>query len=151
MGRDINLLGYYLRLLRLWSSIESIRVCWTKWSIISWNLFAVSVSVCDWCKRIFMVCQKVWNTTLVQLPDFLHEGKSPELNSSSEEDTAHWFRSQTQAIQSQHPVCFAISRLAFGNALRVSNLLASLGLTGRRVVLGHTLNTLRHVITKKIS
>ena len=30
----------------------------------------------------------------------------------------------------------------------VSNLLASLGHTGRRVVLGHTLNTLGHVITK---
>ena len=32
----------------------------------------------------------------------------------------------------------------------VSNLLASLGHTGRRrVVLGHTLNTLQHIITKK--
>ena len=34
----------------------------------------------------------------------------------------------------------------------VSNLLASLGHTGKRgVVLGYTVNTLRHVITKKIS
>ena len=34
----------------------------------------------------------------------------------------------------------------------MSNLLASLHHTGkRRVVLGHTLNTLRHIITKKIS
>ena len=33
----------------------------------------------------------------------------------------------------------------------VSNILASLGHTGRRsVVLGHTLNTLRHIITQKI-
>ena len=31
----------------------------------------------------------------------------------------------------------------------VSNLLASLGHTGRRVVLGHTLNTLQRVTTKK--
>ena len=31
---------------------------------------------------------------------------------------------------------------------RVSNLLASLGCTGRRVVLGHTSNTLWHVVTK---
>ena len=33
----------------------------------------------------------------------------------------------------------------------VSNLLVSLGHTGRRVVLGHPLNTLQHVITKKKS
>ena len=31
----------------------------------------------------------------------------------------------------------------------VSKLLVSLGHTGRRIVLGHTLNTLRQVITKK--
>ena len=31
----------------------------------------------------------------------------------------------------------------------VSNLLASLGHTGRNVILGHTLNTLQHIITKK--
>ena len=31
----------------------------------------------------------------------------------------------------------------------VSNLLASLSHTGRRVFLGHTLNTLQHIITKK--
>ena len=38
-----------------------------------------------------------------------------------------------------------------GLELGVSNLLVSLGHTGRRVVLGHTLNTLWHVITHKES
>ena len=41
-------------------------------------------------------------------------------------------------------MCLAILELA-----GVSNLLVSLGHTGRRVVLGHTLNTLQHIITKK--
>ena len=32
----------------------------------------------------------------------------------------------------------------------VSNILVPLGHTGRRVILGHTLNTLQHIITKKL-
>ena len=45
---------------------------------------------------------------------------------------------------------FFITLVLYINLAGVSNLLASLGHTGRRrVVWGHTLNTLRHVITKK--
>ena len=43
-----------------------------------------------------------------------------------------------------------IDREQYQNHAEVSNLLVSLGHTGRRrVVLGHTLDTLQHVITKK--
>ena len=39
----------------------------------------------------------------------------------------------------------------YGFHTGLSNLLASLGHTGRRVVLGHTLNTLQHILTNQIS
>ena len=49
--------------------------------------------------------------------------------------------------ESVFPVCF----IGIGSLPGVSNLSASLGHTGRRrVVLGHTLNTLQHVITKNL-
>lgn len=110
VGHEIILLDCYVHFLKVGNRtkknrLENIRTYHAKFGITSWNLFEFSVRVPDWCKRIFMVCQKVQNTNLAQLPYFSNEGSwSPGLNLSSQEYTASWFRSQIQTIQSKHRV-----------------------------------------------